>query len=76
MGRPPLDLRKGPMTPAERQRRRRGLIRRDVEIAGLVEHVEKVLKQATATEKRALVKKLAAVLRAHERRTDSARSKS
>jgi hypothetical protein len=46
------------MTPAERQARRRKRLRRDAEIDGLVEHVERVLNQTTATEKRALLKGL------------------
>jgi len=35
------------MTPAERQARRRKRLRREVEIDGLIEHVARLLRQAT-----------------------------
>jgi hypothetical protein len=66
MGRPPIDRRKGAMTATERQQRRRKLLRHDIEVDGLVEHVRRVLHEATATEKSALLKELVPLIRMHE----------
>jgi hypothetical protein len=55
------------MTATERQQRRRKLIRHDIDVAGLVEHVRKVLKECTATEKGALLQELVPLIRTHER---------
>jgi hypothetical protein len=49
MGRNPINWQHGAMTGAERQARRRERLRNEADINGLVEHVEHVLKQATAT---------------------------
>jgi hypothetical protein len=46
------------MTGAERQARRRERLRHNAEVDGLVEHVDRVLKQATAFERNWLLDQL------------------
>jgi hypothetical protein len=57
---------KGAMTPAQRQARRRQLLRQDAEREGLVKHVERVLKQAGATERARLLDQLIPLIEAYQ----------
>jgi hypothetical protein len=68
MGRKPIrGWEKGAMTGAERQARRRERLRKNAAIDGLVEHVDKVLKQAnTLTEQNWLVDQLAALIKPYQ----------
>jgi hypothetical protein len=66
MGRNPIDWRHGAMTPAERQARRRERLRHNIDVHGLVEHVARVLKQATATERDWLLDQLASLIKRHQ----------
>ena len=72
MGRRPVrGWMKGAMTAAERQARRRQRLRHDAEIDGLVDHVDRVMKQATATEKTMLLRDLGKVLKRYQHDMDA-----
>jgi hypothetical protein len=62
-----VDRRKGPMTEAELQARRRKRLRHDIEVDGLVEHARRVLHEATATEKSLVTERACALDQGYER---------
>jgi hypothetical protein len=67
MGRNPIrGWERGAMTGAERQARRRERLRRDAEVEGLVEHVDRVLKQATATDRNWLLDQLVPLIKQYQ----------
>jgi hypothetical protein len=67
MGRNPIrGWEHGAMTGAERQARRREQLRHNADVDGLVEHVERVLKQATATEQNWLLDQLVPLIEQYQ----------
>jgi hypothetical protein len=66
MGRNPIDWRHGPMTGAERQARRRERLRKNADIDGLVQYVERVLQQANATERGWLLDQLVPLIEQYQ----------
>jgi hypothetical protein len=66
MGRRPVNWFKGAMTPAERQARRRERLRRTAEVGELVDHVRRVFKQATATERDWLLDQLVPLIEEYQ----------
>jgi hypothetical protein len=66
MGRNPIDRRHGAMTGAERQARRRERLRKNAHIDGLVEHVERVMKSATATKRNWLLDQLVPLIEQYQ----------